>query len=96
MDFELWPFRSTVMFRDFPVSPLPPLPLILILLPGFRLPSVTIELLFYSESSRRLSASPVVDVFRFWIPAFTIFLKLTVMGFDLRVLMESRGFEDSY
>lgn len=94
-DFELDPFRRTVILRDLPVSPLPPLPLTLILLPGFLFPSVTIELRFYSESSRAFSVSAAVDVFRFYIPALTIFLKLTVMGFDLRVLIERRGFDDS-
>ena len=55
-------------------------------------------LLCFSESSAlllTLDSLPSVtwlmaafEALRFWMPAFTMFLKLTVIGFDLRVLIE--------
>ena len=55
----------------------------------------------FSESSRftddsSLSvAAAALDALRFYMLALTIFLKLTVIGFDLRVLIERRGLDDS-
>lgn len=36
-----------------------------------------------------------LEAFLFWMLVFTMFLKLTVIGFVFRVLIDSLGFEDS-
>ena len=57
--------------------------------PGFS------ESLRLTEDSASVGAAALED-FRFYMLALTIFLKLTVIGLDLRVLIERRGFDDSY
>ena len=105
--FEL---RITVMFKVLP-SPLPDTEILpgFMLLPwlwataGLQATLCKLmTLLGFSESSRlkedlspSLASAGVFEVFRFWILALTMFLKLTVIGFYLRLLMERRGFEDS-
>ena len=99
--------RITVMLRVLP-SPLPAIEILPGLvedpgaMDGFR---ATLYRLItepgFSESSRTTEdSSPagagVIEALRFYMLAFTMFLKLTVIGFDLRVLIERRGFEDSY